>query len=127
MRVCFIGIRKVQLETMKMKFDEGQEFLKEFKKLKKKYKSLNNDLEIFKKLLEAHPLGISRHTNILIRSHDCIVIKSRLFCRYLKGNTLRIVYLYIKKNSQIIFIEIFFKGEKAREDQQRIKDYAKNI
>jgi hypothetical protein len=46
-----------------------------------------------------------------------------LFCRYLKGAALRIVYAYHAAHTRVDFIEIYFKGDKENEDQERIKNY----
>ncbi len=49
-----------------------------------------------------------------------------LFCRYLKGSSLRIVYAYLEQNRQIDFIELYCKGEQENEDRDRIEKYLRN-
>ena len=100
-------------------------FDKEFKKLLRKYRSLEADLIIFKEALEIFPCGQSNNSEIVNDSGNLKIVKSRLFCRYLRGSTLRIIYAYHKIESKICFLEIYFKGEKENEDRQRIKDYLK--
>jgi len=98
-------------------------FDKEYKKLLKKYRSLDNDLDIFKQALEIFPTGQSNNAQIVHDAGNIKVVKSRLFCRYLKGSTLRIIYAYHKSEDKICFIEIYFKGEKENEDRERIRNY----
>ena len=103
------------------------DFQKEFKRLAKKYKSLPNDLQEFKRVVLVTPLGNSKHFNVTAKDERRAILKARLFCRYLKGTSLRIIYAYIEARTAIEFIEIYFKGEKENEDRDRIKEYLKNF
>ncbi len=106
-----------------MYFDELSEFRKEFRKLGKKYKSLPDDLEVFKRVITVVPLGNTKHFNTITKNDTCAIIKARFFCKYLKGNSLRIIYAYHTQSNKVTFIEIYFKGNKANEDRGRIKGY----
>lgn len=108
-----------------MTFDELSEFSKEFSKLAKKYRSLPNDLEEFKKVLTARPLGVGKHFNIITRTEVAVVVKARFFCKYLKGSSLRIVYAYHETTLRFWFIEIYSKSSKENEDRERILNYLK--
>ena len=110
---------------MMMKFDELPEFNRECKRLEKKYKSLPGDLQQFQGVVSAIPLGNSKHFNIITRTETLCIIKARLFCRYLKGDSLRIVYTYFEQEQRIEFIEVYCKGNKEREDRGRIEKYLK--
>ena len=111
-----------------MNFKSAAEFEKDFKKLSKKFKSLNNDLIEFKKVLNESPLGIGKHFNVITKTGSVYIIKARFFCKSLKKKDLRIIYAYIEKH-QIVemigveFIEIYFKGNKENENKERIKNY----
>ncbi len=115
-----------------MNFRNTIEFKNDFKKLSKKFRSLDSDLAEFKKILNESPLGIGKHFNIITKTESVYVIKARFFCRSLKKKDLRIIYVYIK-NNQIIemlgieFIEIYFKGRKQNEDSERIKGYLRML
>lgn len=102
-------------------------FDKEFKRLFKKYRSLNKDLEVFKDALNVFPTGQSNNSEIVYDGGNSKIIKSRLFCRYIKGSTLKIIYAYHKSENKIWFLEIYFKGDKVNEDRERIKEYLKEI
>lgn len=109
-----------------MDFDELPEFQKELKRLAKKHRSLQDDLLEFRSVISAVPLGNSKHFNVITQTEILYIIKARLFCQYLKGTSLRIIYAYHTAASKVDFIEIYFKGEKENEDRERIKEYLKN-
>lgn len=114
-----------------MNFKDTDEFQKDFKRLSKKFRSLDDDLLEFKKILFESPLGIGKHFNVITKIGYLYIIKARFFCKSLKKKDLRVIYAYIE-NHQIIemtgieFIEIYFKSEKENEDRERIKEYLKN-
>ncbi|NMB39766.1 MAG: hypothetical protein GYA00_00035 [Parcubacteria group bacterium] len=110
-----------------MNFKELPEFQKEIKRYSKRYKSLFDDLEQFCDVVSVSPLGNSRHFNIITQNDILFIVKARLFCRYLKGSSLRIIYAYFKEDQQIEFIELYFKGDKENEDRNRIKNYLKSF
>ncbi|MDN3513351.1 MAG: hypothetical protein NG747_02995 [Candidatus Brocadia sp.] len=110
-----------------MNFDELPEFAKEFKRLIKKYKSLSDDLEEFKRVITVEPLGNSKHFNVITKNDRCTVVKARLFCRYLKGSSLRVIYAFHGNDLKVDFIEIYFKGDKDNENCERIKAYLNNF
>ncbi len=106
-----------------MNFDETSEFLKDFKQLSKKYKSLSDDLLEFKKVISKFPLGVSKHFVIITAEETVIIVKGRLFCRFLKGSSLRIIYAYCESKNRVDFIQLYFKGDKENEDRKRINNY----
>lgn len=106
-----------------MNFSNTKEFKKDFKKFLKKFRSLSGDLKEFKKILNKSPLGIGKHFNVITKIDSVCIVKARFFCRSLRKKNLRIIYAYNQKNKIIEFIEIYFKGDKPREDQSRIRDY----
>ena len=111
---------------MMMNFDEIPEFQKDHKRLSRKYLSLSDDLQEFRKVVTAVPLGNRKHFNVIAQTDILYIIKARLFCRYLKGSSLRVVYAYFKQKQRIEFIEVYFKGNRENEDHDRIKKYLKS-
>lgn len=110
------------------------EFERDLKQLSKKYRSLPDDLEEFLRVISLQPRGAGKNFAVLTVQGAITIIKARLFCRALKGNTLRIIYAYIEETNEvefvgIEFIELYFKGDKENEDQKRIQEYLsiKNI
>ncbi len=105
-----------------MNFETHPQFKRDFKKLFKKYRSLDKDLETFKKVLEIVPLSKSKNCNILTQKDKKYVVKARFFCKYLKGDSLRIIYAYFEQEKKIVFVEIYHKSVKEREDAGRTND-----
>jgi len=123
-----------------MKFDKilyAPEFKRDIKKLLKKYKTLNDDLENFIKiqLILYHKLnidnkGIFRITDLGIEYPK--VYKARKFaCRSMKGKGvktgIRVIYAYFENEDKIALIEIYYKGNKANEDRERIAGFCKEL
>ena len=84
---------------------------------------MDDDLVEFKKVTDKFPAGIGANFCVLAASGNTTIIKARFFCRCLKRRSLRIVYAYHGEEERIVFMEIFFKGDKPREDGHRIKRY----
>mgnify|MGYP005629612247 CR=1 FL=1 len=106
-----------------MNFNELPEFKRDLKRLAKKYKSLPKDLQEFRKVVSVIPLGNSKHFNLVTQAKGLCVVKARLFCRYLKGSSLRIIYVYFEQSQRIEFIELYFKGDKENQDYERVRKY----
>lgn len=105
-------------------YEETDEFKKELKILKRKYKSLLRDLEILKKVLDVFPNGNSKSKFFtLTKNSDYTIIKTRLFCSTLRDSSLRIIYAYSATENKIVFIELYYKGNKTNHDTERIKSY----
>jgi len=106
------------------------EFEKDLKKLSKRLKPLEDDLEIFIKteLKLYHRLDIDNKGIFQIPSlqiEEPQVYKAKKFaCRALKGkgaqSGIRMIYAYFKDADKIEFVEIYFKGDKENEDRERI-------
>ncbi len=107
-----------------MKIIKGEQFLKEFKKLQKKYPSLPQDFQFLENVVLDNPLwNGSKHWNILKQNNNWhYILKTRMMCRSVKGATFRVVYSYNQKYIEILFLEIYFKSNKDIENKQRIDD-----
>lgn len=111
-----------------MTFEELDVFTKDLKELLKKYRTLNEDLGVVKKVLEVMPderppfsfridgLGLT----------TCIIKVKKIACKSLKGrgvnSGLRLIYAYFKEEQKVVFIELFHKIDKENEDRKRIID-----
>lgn len=108
-----------------MIFAELDEFNKDLKKLMRKYRSLEQDIEVRKAVLDQDPTGPTNHTNqisgLKIKSK---IYKTRLMCRSIKkSDNIRLIYCHNEEESKITFIEVYFKGDKEMEDRERIFRY----
>ncbi len=132
-----------------MDFEELKEFGKDKKKLVKKYRSIPDDLETVKQVLEImpdeRPPFSYRINNLGIET--CIIKVKKIACKALKGkgvnSGLRLVYAHYKMQSaenensdneteeeliekeKIVFIELYHKSDKENEDRDRILKYFK--
>ena len=107
-----------------MTFDELPEFEKERKRLARKFRSLSEDLQEFQNVVSVAPLGTGKkHFAIIAQSERVNIVKARLFCRYLKGSSLRVIYAYCEQDERIEFLEIYFKGDKETEDRDLVRKY----
>ena len=111
---------------MTMKFSQIPDFNKDLTRHYKKYKSLTEDLQEFCNVISINPLGNTKHFNTIIQIDHVRILKARLFCKYLKGSSLRIVYAYFDKENRIEFIELYFKGDKEDYDRERVKEFMKS-
>ncbi|MDQ3142822.1 MAG: hypothetical protein M3Q56_11315 [Bacteroidota bacterium] len=109
-----------------MIFEELAEFRKDLKNLLKKYRTLNDDLDVVRKVLEVspdeRPPFSFRIDNLDLKT--CIIKVKKIACKALKGrgvnSGLRLVYAYFEGEGKIVFIELYHKNEKENEDWERI-------
>lgn len=106
------------------------EFEKDMRKLLKRFKTLEDDLEVFIKneldlyhKLKIDTRGIFQIPGLQIE--DPKIYKAKKFaCRSLKGkgvqSGIRVIYAYFEENDKIELIEIYYKGDKESEDRKRI-------
>ena len=111
-----------------MNFDELAEFKKDLKNLLKRYRTLNEDLDTVKQVLETSP---DQRPSFSFRIENlglttCVIKIKKMACKALKGrgvnSGLRLIYTYFKEEQRITFVELYFKGDKENEDRQRILD-----
>lgn len=111
---------------IKVKFETLPEFQKDLKRLLKRYRTLNEDLEIVRKDLNDEP-GESPPFSFRIDNlgiDTCVIKVKKIACKALKGkgvnSGLRLVYAYFQEKRKIVFIELYHKNDKESEDCQRI-------
>lgn len=105
-------------------------FLKQWKKLQKKYRSLDHDLEIFKKAVKVCPKGNSIHDNIITQQNGVYIMKARLLCRAAKSSSFRVIYAYHENSGQIEmieFLEIYAKNQQENHSTPLIQEYLDQI
>ena len=119
------------------KVTRGDGFSKDLKKLIKRYRSLEEDLEIFTKaqLFAYHKLQIDNRGVFPINNlgfEEPQVYKAKKFaCKALKGrgakSGIRVIYAYTPENDEVYFIEIYSKSDKENEDRARIKELLASV
>ena len=111
-----------------MTFDELIEFKKDLKNYLKKYRTLNDDLDVVKRVLEVmpdeRPPFSFRIENLGLET--CIIKVKKIACKALKGrgvnSGLRLIYAHFPEEQKITFIELYHKNDKENEDKKRITD-----
>ncbi len=109
-----------------MTFDELTEFKKDLKGLLKKYRTLNDDLDVVKQVLavapEPRPPFSFRIDNFGLET--CVIKVRKIACKSLKGrgvnSGLRLIYAYLESEAKIVFVELYHKNDNENEDKQRI-------
>lgn len=109
-----------------MNFEELPEFKKDVKILTKKYRTLIDDLDTVKRVLEVSP---NERPPFSFRIDDlglktCIIKVKKIACKSIKGrgvnSGLRLIYAHFKDENKIVFIELYHKNNKEKEDKDRI-------
>ena len=117
-------------------YDQTEEFKKDFKKLLKKFRSLEEDLELAK-IAAIELFHIKKINNLSVFpiqgccTDEVLICKLKKFaCKTLKGrgskSGIRIIYAFHVKTLRVDFIEIYFKADQENEDRRRIYQYLKN-
>jgi mRNA-degrading endonuclease RelE of RelBE toxin-antitoxin system len=106
------------------------EFERDLKSLCKRFRTIEEDLEIFieNELFLYHKLGKDTKGVFQIPGlpvKDIKIYKAKKFaCRALKGkgvqSGMRVIYSYSEDTDTIELIEIYYKGDKENEDRERI-------
>lgn len=123
----FFTVRKKhQYENMN-RFNSLPEFEKDFKRLSGKYSSLNEDFKDLEAVIRILPTGRGKNFTIIHCSDQIKLVKVRLACKSLRNRSMRVIYAYHKDTVTFVYIELYFKGDKANEDRERIGNYLKNI
>ena len=108
------------------------EFERDMKKLSKRFRTLEDDLDVFIDTalylyhkLEMDYAGIVQISRLGIETPIYKAVK--FACRSLKGkgarSGIRIIYTYDKIADAIEFIEIYYKADKENENRERILEY----
>jgi mRNA-degrading endonuclease RelE of RelBE toxin-antitoxin system len=114
---------------MKISIEELPEYKKDLKRLLKKYRTLESDMNDVGKILNNDPdsfppfsfriegLGISA----------CVIKVKKIASDSFKGRGVnsgfRLIYAYFAKEQRIVFIELYHKNEKGNEDRKRIIEH----
>jgi hypothetical protein len=126
MNLFSIDQKKLLWENMNP-FNYLPKFEKEFSKLLKKYRSLNDDIKTFERFILENPTGSGKNFTIIRSEENVKIIKARMACRSLNNRNIRIIYAYHDNTFEFMYIEIYFKGDKANEDRKRIEEYISNL
>ena len=109
------------------------EFEKDFKALQKRYRTLTEDFETFKKFTietfyEMNVPSTAFHPIEGFCGKNYTANKVQKFaCKSLPGrgnqSGIRIIFVWRKETRTVTFVEIYFKGDKSEENRKRLKEF----
>jgi len=128
MKQCSIVMMNFPFEKTMTSYSLVDQCEKEFKRLKKKYRTLSEDMERFCKFtLKLEEDGdfpaANKNYTLLKQAGNISIFKARMACAALRGNKFRVVYARHAGKIEFIFIEMYTKNERERENQSRITEY----
>jgi mRNA-degrading endonuclease RelE of RelBE toxin-antitoxin system len=102
------------------------EYDQDFKRLFKKYRTLQNDINNVRLVLnvrpDARPPYSFRIENLGINT--CVIKIKKIASDSFKGRGVqsgfRLIYAYFEAEKRIVFVELYHKNEKTIEDRERI-------
>jgi mRNA-degrading endonuclease RelE of RelBE toxin-antitoxin system len=118
------------MTTPKLEIVRHPAFEKDLKGLKKRFRTLDEDLEVFIRHsltpLHVDQLpndGIVRINGLGLEAPEIYKVK-KFACKALKGkgamSGIRMTYAWIAGSKTVELIEIYYKGDKENEDRERI-------
>lgn len=120
----------------KIEYDATNVFQKDFRRLLKKFRTFEEDLETAKRnAIELYHLKRIDNRSVFpipdFYTEEIQICKIKKFaCKALRGrgvmSGVRVIYAFYPATFKVDFIEIYFKGEKENEDFERIKEYLKD-
>ncbi len=109
-----------------MIFSDLPEYQRDVKALSKKYRSLEDDLVILRKVLAVRPDESPPFSHKIagLGIQTCVIKVKKIACKSLKGrganSGLRFIYAYFPNKSKIVSIELYHKNSKELEDRSRV-------
>jgi mRNA-degrading endonuclease RelE of RelBE toxin-antitoxin system len=113
----------------KINFGELPEFQKDLKRLLKKYRTLESDLDDVRKDLNDEPEASPPFSFRMegLRISTCVIKIKKIASDSFKGrgcnSGFRLIYAYFQEEQRIVFVELYHKNEKENEDRQRILNH----
>jgi hypothetical protein len=83
-------------------------------------------MAVVKKVLEAEPKARPPFSYRIegLGIESCVIKVKKIACRALKGrganSGFRLIYAHFESENRIVFVELYFKGDKGNEDRDRI-------
>lgn len=123
-----------------MNFEQSAEFKKDVKRLAKKWRSLQSDIiaaelliaDVYtdgeqQELFQQKFFNNKRATKLVIME-NAEVIKMRLDVVSLgTADKVRVVFVAVRSNMQVTFVELYAKNEKPREDPARYRRIVEDL
>lgn len=110
------------------KIERLAEFEKDIKQLRKKYKTIEDDVATVERVIAVEPTARPPFSFQIdgLGLETCVIKVRKIACRSLKGrgamSGLRLIYAHFEKENRVVFIELYHKSTKEMEDKVRIKN-----
>lgn len=112
---------------MSVKIERLDEFKKDLKQLRKKYKFIEDDIALVEKVIivqpSARPPFSFQIDNLGLET--CVIKVRKIASRSFKGkgamSGFRLIYAHFEQENRVVFIELYHKSSKEMEDRDRIK------
>ena len=114
-----------------MNFEEIEDYKKDLKKLLKKYKTLEEDIDVVKKVLAIEPKERPPFSYRIdgLGLKTCVVKVKKIACRMMKGRGVktgfRLIYAHFEDEQKVVFVELYLKEDKEKENRERILKHFK--
>ena len=112
---------------MSVKIEKLSEFEKDLKQLRKKYKTIDDDISIVEQVITVAPSArppFSFHIDNL-GLETCVIKVRKIASKSFKGrgamSGFRLIYAHFEQENRVVFIELYHKSSKEVEDKERIK------
>ncbi len=112
---------------MNVKIEKLAEFEKDLKQLRKKYKTIEDDIALVEKVIVVEPTARPPFSFQIdnLGLETCVIKVRKIASRSFKGkgamSGFRLIYAHFDQENRVVFIELYHKSSKEVEDRDRIK------
>ncbi len=112
---------------MSVKIERLAEFEKDLKQLRKKYKTIDDDISIVERVITVEPTARPPFSFKIdnLGLETCVIKVRKIASRSFKGkgamSGFRLIYAHFEQVDRVVFIELYHKSNKEVEDRDRIK------
>ncbi len=113
---------------MSVKIERLAEFEKDLKQLRKKYKTIDDDISIVERVISVEPSARPPFSFQIdnLGLETCVIKVRKIASKSFKGrgamSGFRLIYAHFEQENRVVFIELYHKNNKDIEDRDRIKE-----
>lgn len=112
---------------MSVKVERLSEFEKDLKQLRKRYKTIDDDISVVERVITVEPTARPPFSFQIdnLGLETCVIKVRKIASRSFKGkgamSGFRLIYAHFEQENRVVFIELYHKSSKEVEDRDRIK------
>ncbi len=113
---------------MSVKIERLAEFEKDLKQLRKKYKTIDDDIALVERVIAVDPTARPPFSFQIdnLGLETCAIKIRKIASRSFKGrgamSGFRLIYAHFELENRVVFIELYHKSYKEVEDRERIRE-----